>query len=141
MMATVTVSCVRQAIIAALFALSLLAQPPATDLTNGAYNGRGWPRMTVSMCGFYVSGVLDGIGAARVAKDSNLYVTLTSKLTIGEYVDALDRFYAEPTDRAIPIPWAMCWVARKAAGWSEADLKEYETTLRRMVSALSEAPK
>lgn len=82
----------------------------------------------------YVSGVLDGIGVAGLAKDSNLSDTLTSKLTIGEYVEALDRFYAEPTDRAIPIPWAMSWVARKSNGWSEADLRKYEATLRAMAA-------
>ena len=136
MMDTISISTgVCRVMIAALFALSLHAQPSASE-KHDASNGRGWAGMPVLMRPAYISGVLDGIGAAGVAKDSLLYDIWTSKLRVGEYEEALDRFYAEPTDRMILIPWAMSWIARKSNGSSEADLTKYEATLRAMAASL-----
>jgi hypothetical protein len=66
--------------------------------------------------------------------------------TTGEYMETLDLFYSEPTNRGIPIVAAMVWCARKSNGASTEDLKRLETELRAKTVAVddwipSRAPK
>jgi len=105
-------------------------------------NGRFWIAMPGQpLKTAYVAGFVDSLWLCMMEPEHNMAGTVqsmivsTSKTTVGEYVESLDKFYAEPMNRKIPIVFAMNWAKKKAGGASETELNEYEARCRAAASA------
>ena len=83
----------------------ICAQAQDTNTTLGFANGQAWGRMSESMKLGFVVGFADGFGSAVAV--STYDDRFPSKSTNGEIVKALDKFYEEPANAAIPITGAL----------------------------------
>jgi len=124
----------------------LLLIPSAVADTG---DGKNWRGMTEALRVGYVSGYMDAVFhmstaatplsaqergdgkldekkaadrnfARGVRKMSGEY--FPSNLTVGDVMDGLNRFYDEPANRNIPIPWAIEILAMKVNGKPEDDI-------------------
>jgi hypothetical protein len=84
----------------------------------------------------WVAGYMDAAALWEAEAESrgdrnSLAAMIPLKLTVGEVVESLNQFYAEPTNRRIKIIFALDWVREKAAGTDEESLRRYAESLRR----------
>ncbi len=128
-------------------------EPPSQDAgrTGKLLNGRVWVALGAGEKTAWIYGFMDAAlewqadmmliirqnGKDPFAEENQpkkLPFSLPRSLTFGEIVESLDRFYAEPTNRVIPIAFALSWVDLKAKGVPETALKEWEASSRAVFS-------
>jgi hypothetical protein len=107
-------------------------------------NGTAWRSWTPANHVYYVLGYLDGFNAvmASVTLDAELGIgerltdekmpklhalarlgkAVPAKLTVGDIVDGLDRFYDEPANRNVSLPTGIAILSMRVAGKSEAEV-------------------
>ena len=125
---------------AAALALFLIALPSHTQTVNdsapiktiGLINGRGWMSMADASRVWYIAGSMDAL-ASRCGTETKLLFSVA--LSVGDLKNALNKFYEEPTNVAIPVTMAMNVVKMKADGAS-AEAVEKETALDRQLAAI-----
>ena len=121
------------------FALFLIALPsntqttlnPATARTAGFMNGRMWKTGDDGRKMWYLVGALDSLNMSCKAETKNSF---PAALTIREVANSLDKFYEEPANVAIPVPFAMTIVKMKADGSSAKSIEETTEVGRRLAT-------
>ena len=110
-----------------LFATAVMAcaQPPAQQLTKNMSNGRRWAALSFEQRVFLINGIMEGLAMTDKA-DS--YVAESS--TVGEIVTALNQFYQDPANAAIPIIDGMIWFRHKVHGDSPESLAAIVASMR-----------
>jgi len=122
-------------ILLALTLLSVAQEKPAIPpFTNGMCNGRHWQVFMDK--GNYLVGFLDGLRAAR--SPSRPYIP--EPLSMVELVKAVDRFYQEPENLAIPVPEALRIVALKANGAPQSEIDSVSAAARRKALQAAKQP-
>jgi hypothetical protein len=128
------------------------ANPEQTGTTGKLLNGRTWLALTRVEKNAWINGFMEaaymwqGDIMLRLRKDGkdpfaaenhhdSIVFDLPRSLTFGEISESLDRLYAEPTNRIIPIIYAFPWVDLKAKGVSESGLKDWEARTRAIWSS------
>jgi hypothetical protein len=96
--------------------------------TDGAVNGRGWQSASNSFKTGYVVGFQDTLNGLGSKESSTL---LPKNMTVGDAIRAIDIFYEERENRAIPIIGAISVVTAKANGMSPTELEQFKANLRR----------
>jgi hypothetical protein len=112
-------------------ASSLAAADLERDLTAESLNGYGWHEMlspTPIAKLAYISGLLDSRGLWEKSATERYS---TAPLYNTEVVQQIDRFYADATNRPIPVWLALRYVHLKLAGATPAELAETVAALRR----------
>jgi hypothetical protein len=103
----------------------LIAQQPDIEITDGWRNGRFWAHLDTSWKLGFIIGYQEGVsaGAAVMMKNNDtanvidtIHTLTPHKLTYGEIIKAVDRFYADPLNAIINIPTALEIIADEAAG-------------------------
>lgn len=61
---------------------------------------------------------------------NSIVFNIPTSLTVGELSESLDRFYSEPTNRIIPIVYALTWVDLKTKGAAASALNGWEEKAR-----------
>jgi hypothetical protein len=128
------------------------ANPQEPGKTQRLLNGRAWLALTPVEKNAWINGFMEaaymwqGDIMLRLRKDGkdpfaaenhhdSIVFDLPRSLTLGEISESLDRLYAEPTNRIIPIIYAFPWVDLKAKGVSESGLKDWEARSRAIWSS------
>jgi hypothetical protein len=110
--------------------------------TNGLVNGRFWASIsTVQSKRALLLGFREGlkIGILQFVDCGNEKVKIalemsfpsSEKLNSDELISAMDRFYAEPLNRAIPIGQALIYIGAEVTGMKPAQLAEVLADFRR----------
>lgn len=122
----------------AAVAMFLIAFPLKTQTTSnrfqtaGITNGRTWTTLSAESKTFYISGSVDStILACGTDEWRRLFA---SSLSIGDVIKSLDKFYEEPTNAAVQVPYAMTVVKMKAEGASTDSIEKATATGRRLAA-------
>lgn len=113
---------------------SLQQQPaPPIDVrslqTYGLFNGRAWNIAAPNERAIYVHAAIEAL--AFVSPDS-MKGRIDSPLSYDEWVAALDRFYADPTNVLIPVMGGMEIVNMQAGGRPEAEISKQISVARQV---------
>lgn len=98
--------------------------------TLGFLNGRTWNAANADMKVSYMTGLLEMI---MLTPDADMLKYFGRNLTTAENSKAVDRFYEEPENLNIPVPFALQIVAKKANGESPDAVENFAATVRRTI--------
>ena len=144
----------RIAILLVGFTLTIFAEIPPNQMTEGFKNGRWWEVCDSTARAYYLIGMADGLSAsdananisAKYSKDPpakpyNALGWLFPPGTFAEAVKGLDQFYEDPANAAIPIQSALVIFGEKVKGASPEDLAKRTAEARRFANqALEKTP-
>jgi hypothetical protein len=102
-------------------------RPPEDGRTLGFLNGRTWRDESADAKISYMSGLLEMLLLTPGADASKYF---GRNLTASENSSAVDRFYEEPANLFIPVPFALQVVAMQANGASSDDTEKFTATVR-----------
>src|SRR6266436_1301392 len=108
---------------------ALCQAPKAPDRTDKVANGRFWKALSNEGRLYYVIGFSDGV----VSSSLEAIATYIPNATYGETVEAIDRFFAEPENAAIPVRDAVRVFRMKLNGASPERIEEEKAAIRRAV--------
>jgi hypothetical protein len=125
----------KQKIILVLFSATTLLHPQTTSeppvRTSGSLNGRAWNVFPESNKISYITGASEVL---KVLDQKDFLEYFPWTLRAGEFVKAIDRFYAVPENLPIEIVFALKIVTMTANGEDPAVIEKSTAYLRRAAS-------
>jgi hypothetical protein len=124
------------------------------EKTDKLMNGRAWSELKPAIKIAWLTGVYEAVfvwgidlqllqrdNLPKGFKDVNaIFLNFPNSLTFGEIGESLDAFYTEPTNRRIPVLYALNWVKLKADGVPVQALKDWEAGMRGEFAAAPATP-
>jgi hypothetical protein len=126
----------KKTMLLAVFCLSSAMATESLYQTGGVYNGRGWLADTVMEKLNYIYGMSDVARNFKCESISDLWPG-SEKATYMEIVQIVDQFYADASNRAVPVLYALGWVKMKLRGDTPAALEKFAASLRRTAVGLA----
>ncbi len=131
-------------VVTSLLGICVFARATSGDDISSArlLNGHAWLDMTMLQKATYLRGVYDGVLQARYIlaaskdkeADGQLAQVAIRTMTFRETVIALDGFYADTSNVAVPIVYAHEWLKHKVGGASRSELDDEAAKLRSIFS-------
>src|SRR2546430_451022 len=104
-------------------------------------NGRGWKMLKTESKLAYVAGLYDGMGYADLLwKDGHLRGRYLAQARYDEISEAVDQFYSDPANAAVPVLYAIEIFRMRKDGEPAADIARKIEEVRRITRALEEMP-
>jgi hypothetical protein len=139
----------------ALLALTLVAGAQTTASPQFFLNGTDWKDISTlttdadfvkALKVYTLEGVFDGLtgllaqnGSADFPKNIKAISEIIPHQSMGQIIDALDKFYTEPKNIPVPMMLALPIIARQAAGASKTEIQTMTATARNIATELGAA--
>jgi hypothetical protein len=118
-------------VILLLLAISALATPTASEMTDGgAWRELDGPRQLSWLSGFN-EGLAVGVTAPRITAAPSTDLNWPHQLNFGEVIQSLNGFYSAPENRPIPVWSALAILSYRMAGASPSQVDSQVARARR----------